>query len=66
MTANSGNQIISSANYLPNFAAVSDLNEDGNMDIVISSRDEGVVSIRLGHGNGTFAEEITYSIITTY
>jgi CSLREA domain-containing protein len=39
---------------LPSAAATADLNADGNLDLIISNRNSGTVSVLLGNGDGTF------------
>jgi hypothetical protein len=40
---------------------VTDLNDDGNQDVIVGFRDEGVVRVFIGNGNGTFGPAIVDS-----
>jgi hypothetical protein len=45
----------------PSSVAVGDFNNDTRLDIVVTNYDSNSVSILLGYGNGSFADQITYS-----
>ncbi len=40
---------------LPTAITVSDINHDGNLDLVVSNRNDGTVTILVGNGDGSFA-----------
>src|SRR5258705_11430442 len=59
-----------SGGYAANSVALSDLNGDGHLDLIVangcpsvecSNANEGVVSVRLGNGNGTFQAPNNYA-----
>jgi hypothetical protein len=41
----------------PDTAVASDLNKDGQVDLVVSNRTDGTLSILLGNGDGTFTTQ---------
>ena len=45
----------------PRHVAVGDLNNDTHLDIVTANSGTDNIGVRLGYGNGTFADQITYS-----
>jgi len=45
----------------PNFVAVGDFNEDGNLDLAVSNQNASTISILLGNGDGTFRPHVDYS-----
>jgi hypothetical protein len=45
------------AGDLPVAVAVADLNEDGALDVVVANKTSRDLSVLLGHGDGTFAEQ---------
>ena len=47
----------------PVSADLGDLNGDGILDAVIANSDGDTVSILLGRGDGTFADQATYPIL---
>jgi hypothetical protein len=46
----------------PSSIALGDFNNDNRLDIVVANYGTGNIGIFLGHGNGTFTAQITYSI----
>jgi hypothetical protein len=58
-------QIYSSGSYLTFSVAVGDLNGDGKPDLVVANQNcggcEGVVSVMLGNGDGSFQSAVTYN-----
>jgi hypothetical protein len=46
----------------PLSVAVADFNNDTRLDIVVANFDSNNVSVLLGYGNGSFANQTTYSI----
>jgi hypothetical protein len=44
----------------PNFVAVGDFNEDGNLDLAVSNQNASTISILLGNGDGTFKSHVDY------
>lgn len=46
---------------LPLGIATGDFNEDGNVDLAVTQNSISKVAIFLGHGDGTFADRVTYS-----
>jgi hypothetical protein len=49
-------------NSNPSSVAVGDVNNDNHLDIVVSNYNTGTIGTLLGHSNGTFATQTTYSI----
>ena len=53
------------AGYRPDYLIAGDFDEDGNLDLAIADYGEhyegGVVSILLGHGDGTFRDRVEYA-----
>lgn len=47
----------------PHTAVAFDANKDGHLDLAVSNRTDGTVSIALGNGNGTFAPSINISVV---
>ncbi|CAM4908496.1 unnamed protein product [Rotaria socialis] len=45
----------------PNSVAIGDFNNDHYLDIVIALSDYSYIGIVLGHGNGTFSDQVLYS-----
>ena len=45
----------------PFYVAIGDLNKDGRLDIAVANNHGDSVGILLGHGNGTFGDQTTYS-----
>lgn len=45
----------------PNFVAVGDFNEDGNLDLAVSNETSNTISILLGNGDGTFKPHVDYA-----
>ena len=41
---------------------VADFNNDTRLDIVVTNQNDNDVSVLLGHGNGTFASLISFSL----
>jgi FG-GAP-like repeat len=50
------------AGLAPHSAAAADFNGDGHVDLAVTNRDDGTVSILLGAGDGTFASHATIPI----
>ena len=46
----------------PTSIAVADVNHDNQIDIIVSNNGTGTIGIFLGHGNGTFQAQKTYSV----
>ena len=42
--------------------AEGDFNGDGQLDVVVSNYSSTTISVLLGHGDGTFASQVTYSV----
>ena len=49
-------------NSNPSSIAVGDLNNDNHLDIIVANNGTGNIGIFIGYGNGTFAEQLTFSI----
>ncbi|CAF4606160.1 unnamed protein product, partial [Rotaria sp. Silwood2] len=47
--------------YFPRFLSIADFNNDDPLDIVVANSGSDNVSVFLGYGNGSFADQITYS-----
>jgi hypothetical protein len=45
----------------PVFVALADVNGDGKLDIVTANYADGTVSVLLGHGDGTFRQQLTFA-----
>ncbi|UQR65125.1 Ig-like domain-containing protein [Bradyrhizobium sp. C-145] len=50
--------------YGSSHAYLSDLNGDGNLDIVTTNYSDGTVSVLLGNGTGAFAPRTAYSVLS--
>ncbi|CAF3319218.1 unnamed protein product [Rotaria socialis] len=48
-------------NSTPNWVAIGDLNNDGRLDLAVANYLGNNVGILLGYGNGSFAQQTTYS-----
>jgi sugar lactone lactonase YvrE len=46
----------------PQTIAVSDVNGDGNLDLIVSNSGDGTVSVLLGNSNGTFQTATTFAV----
>ena len=46
----------------PTFAAVSDVNSDGKLDVVVANSGDGSVGLFLGNGNGTLQPQQTFAV----
>ena len=46
----------------PNWVAIGDLNDDNHVDIVVALAATSFIGIFFGYGDGTFAEQVLYSI----
>ncbi|CAF4265760.1 unnamed protein product, partial [Rotaria sordida] len=49
-----------STGFIPISVAVGDFNNDMYLDIVMANLNENDVSVLLGYGNGSFANQMTY------
>lgn len=58
-----GNLIIyiTGNNSQPSFAVVGDFNTDNRLDICVANTNNQNIGILLGYGNGSFADQVTYS-----
>lgn len=45
----------------PSFVAVGDLNNDGNLDLVVANSGANTISVLLGNGDGTFQSQRTFT-----
>ena len=48
----------------PFSAMTADLNGDGKLDLVVSECSNNDISVRLGNGDGTFQDPVTYSVVS--
>jgi hypothetical protein len=59
------NQFLNASQYLvgqsPMAAASGDFNRDGKLDLVVTNRVDGTVSVLLGNGDGTFQPQVAYN-----
>ena len=46
----------------PHTVITADFNKDGHLDLAITNRTDGTVSVLLGNGNGGFAETTTFAV----
>ena len=51
-----------SGNPNSSFVTISDLNNDGKLDLVVANSNDDTVSVLLGNGNGTFQAQTTYNV----
>ena len=69
-TARFGPPVYLGTNLAAASVATGDLNGDGKLDLVVTSRDDysadSYVSVLLGHGDGTFAPATTYGPYSGY
>ncbi|CAF3755537.1 unnamed protein product [Rotaria sp. Silwood1] len=49
-------------NSNPSSIVVGDFNNDNHLDIIVANNGNGNIGIFLGYGNGTFTEQLTFSI----
>lgn len=48
----------------PSDLVLGDFDDDGALDVAVTNEDDDTVSVRLGNGDGTFADETTYAVGT--
>ncbi|CAF4886753.1 unnamed protein product [Rotaria sp. Silwood1] len=50
----------------PVSVAISDFNNDNKLDIVVANSQTNNIGLFFGYGNGTFATQVTYSVLTGF